>query len=160
MHFCASLLLGLPMLVTAATQLGAEKVVRYGTPVRGRCGVVAGSLRGKCLATYLRVNHWADCGAARLVRKLSQRRRWPAPRCTCASHSAAGSRAKGFQKGSSEPPVGICMGLDLVQILVLSFLGSAKSLVGIYTVYNGFFNVYTVYIQFLCIHHYTYHYTI
>ena len=48
------------MLVTAATQLGAEKVVRYGTPVRGRCGVVAGSLRGKCLATYLRVNHWAD----------------------------------------------------------------------------------------------------
>ena len=79
MHFCISGILSQPMLVTAATQLGAEKVVRYGTPVRGRCGVVAGSLRGKCLATYLRVNHWADCGAERLVGKLSQRHRWSAP---------------------------------------------------------------------------------
>ena len=83
------------MLVTAATQLGAEKVVRYGTPVRGRCGVVAGSLRGKCLATYLRVNHWADCGAERLVGKLSQRHRWPGPVLKASIACAAGSRAKG-----------------------------------------------------------------
>jgi len=60
MHFCASLHLGLPMLVTAATQLGAEKGSVYGTPVRGVSAVSARCLRGVSSATYVRVNHWAD----------------------------------------------------------------------------------------------------